>query len=168
MARELIFVDTESTGLADNPEAEMWELSWARRGGDIRTLWFGFKEVPEFIDNLTKFTERGCAGKRSEYFEFEEFLIAAKDNTIVAANPSHDKHFLVLSGLWNFHYRMLDVESYAMAALGLDYVPGMKDIYNELAPSIPDLVKPDHSSRNDVAAMRQCFLFMEEMNNVAA
>jgi DNA polymerase III alpha subunit (gram-positive type) len=160
---ELIFVDTESTGLADDPDAVMWELSWGRREGEVKTLWFGRKEVPAFIDDLTGFTKRGCAGKRSTHFEVEEFLAAAKDNTIVAANPSHDKHFIQLAGLWNFHYRMLDVESYAMKALDLDYMPGMKNIYDELEPHIGGLVMPDHSSRNDVLAMRQAFLFMEKM-----
>lgn len=167
MARNLIFVDTETTGFEDDPNAEMWELSWAHRDGDVRTLWFGFNEVPQVIDDLTGFSKRDCAGKRSEYFEFEEFLIASKDSTMVCANPSFDKHFIKLAGLWQFHYRTLDIESYAMAVLGLDEVPGMKTIYDALEPHIGGLVMPDHSSRNDVLALRQCYLFLEEMANAA-
>jgi DNA polymerase III alpha subunit (gram-positive type) len=163
MARELIFVDTETTGFEDDPNAEMWELSWARRDGVSRTLWFGFTEVPAFIDELTGFTSRNCAGKRSEYFEFEEFLKASKDATMVCANPSFDKHFIKLAGLWQFHYRTLDIESYAMAKLQLDEVPGMKGISDILAPNLPNLVLPDHSSRNDVLALRECYLFLEDM-----
>lgn len=162
MLRELIFVDTESTGLADQPDAEMFELSWARRDGDIKTLWFGKTEVPPFIDNLTKFTERNFAGKLSTHFEIQEFLVASKDATIVAANPAHDMWFIKLAGLWQFHYRMLDIESYAMAKLDLDYVPSMKNIYDELRP-YTQLPAPDHSSRGDVATMRHAFLFLEEM-----
>lgn len=161
--RELIFVDTETTGFDDNPDAEVWELSWARRDGDVRTLWFGLTEVPAFIDELTGFTARGCAGKRSEYFEFEEFLIASKDATMVAANPGFDKHFIKLAGLWQFHYRTLDIESYAMAKLDLTEVPGMKTIEQILAPSIPNLTVPDHSSRNDVLCMREAYIFLEQM-----
>jgi hypothetical protein len=163
MARELIFVDTETTGFEDDPNAEMWELSWARREGDVRTLWFGFTEVPAVIDELTGFTARGCAGKRSEYFEFEEFLKASKDATMVAAEPGFDKYFVKLGGLWQFYYRTIDVESYAMAKLGLDYVPSMKNISDILGPHIPEMTKPDHSSRNDVLAMREAYLFLEDM-----
>lgn len=160
--RDLIFVDTESTGLADDPEAEVWEVTWARIDDEPRTLWFGFTEVPEFIDDLTKFTERNCAGKRSEYFEFEEFMRASKNNTMVAANPAHDQHFLKLAGIWNFHYRMLDIESYAMAKLDLYYVPGMKDIYDILSASGHKITEPDHSSRNDVLAMRDAYIILRD------
>lgn len=160
--RDLIFVDTETTGLADDPEAEVWEVTWARIDEEPRTLWFGFTEVPEFIDKLTKFTERNCAGKRSEYFEFEEFMRASKNNTMLAANPAHDQHFLKLAGIWNFHYRMLDIESYAMAKLDLYYVPSMKDIYDILSASGHKITEPDHSSRNDVLAMRDAYIILRD------
>ena len=163
--RNLIFVDTETTGFDDDPDAQMWELSWAPREGAVRTLWFGFKEIPAEIDELTGFTKRNCAGKRSDYFEFEEFLRASKDATMVAANPAFDEHFIKLAGLWQFHYRKLDIESYAMAKLNLDEVPSMIGIYRELEPHIGGLIMPDHSSRNDVLAMRECYLFLEQMTS---
>lgn len=160
--RELIFVDTESTGLADNPEAEIVELTWARALGEPHTLWFGVKEVPEFIDNMIGFTERGISGRLSTQPEFQAFLEASDGATMVAANPGHDKHFLQQAGLWNFHYRMLDIESYAYAKMSeFDDVPGMKGIYDLLVDKGVKLTAPDHTSRNDVLAMRQAFWHLE-------
>lgn len=160
--RDLIFVDTESTGLADNEDAEIVELTWARRTGDPRTLYFGVLEVPPFVDDMIGFTRRNIAGVVSPWIDVQEFLEASHDNTMVAANPGHDKHFIKQAGLWQFHYRMLDIESYAMAKLGLPEMPGMKNIYDELR-DFTDLTEPDHTSRNDVLAMREAFLYLESL-----
>lgn len=160
--RNLIFVDTESTGLADDPDAEIVELTWATIDSEPETLYFGIEEVPEFIDNFIGFTKRGIAGRLSDNFAFERFLKAADGNTMVAANPGHDKHFLEKAGLWRFHYRMLDIESYAMAKFDLDEVPGMKAIFDELKGDGFELTEPDHTSRNDVLAMREAYKFMRE------
>jgi hypothetical protein len=164
IVRNLIFVDTESTGLADNPDAEIVELTWATLEGEPETLWFGVKEVPEFIDNLIGFTKRGISGRRSTQPEIERFLAASDGQTMVAANPSHDKWFIEQAGLWRFHYRMLDIESYAYGKIeAFDEVPGMKNIFDTLTAYGAKLTQPDHTSRNDVLAMREAFLFMEDM-----
>lgn len=155
--RSLIFVDTESTGLADDPDAEIVELTWATIDSEPETLYFGLQAVPPFIDNLIKFTERGLAGRLSDNFAVERFLKASDGNTMVAANPAHDMHFLKKAGLWQFHYRMLDIESYAMSELGLSQVPGMKEITDVLVSEGFDITEPDHTSRNDVLAMRDAY-----------
>lgn len=160
--RELIFVDTESTGLADNPDAELVELTWATRDSEPETLYFGVTEVPDFINRLIKFDEREISGLKSDHFAIERFLKASMDNTMVAANPSHDKHFLYEAGIWRFHYRMLDISTYAMAKLNLEQMPGMSDIFRELKESGHDITAPDHTSRNDVLAMREAFLILED------
>lgn len=157
--KNLIFVDTESTGLEDDVNAEIVELTWATIDSEPETLYFGVKAVPPFIDNLIKFTERGIAGRLSDYFAVERFLKASDGQTMVAANPSHDKHFIKQAGLWRFHYRMLDIESYAMAKLNLPEMPGMKTIYDEFENSLT--VEPDHTSRNDVLAMREMYSILE-------
>lgn len=158
--RELIFVDTESTGL--NPKHdELVELSYATLDSDIKTLFFGVTEVPEFIDDLIKFTERGIRGKTSTSDEIADFLTLSNDNTMVAANPSHDKGFLEAFGLWKFHYRMLDIESYAFALLRVEEVPSMKNMHDLLA-EYTDLPEPDHSSAGDVAAMRAIYIYLRD------
>lgn len=161
--RNLIFVDTETTGFDDNPDAEVFELSYAPLTGDVKTLFFGVEEVPQIVDDLTKFTERGISGYLSPESEFTEFAQVAKDNTMVAANPAFDKLFIRRAGLFNFHYRMLDIESYAMKALGLSFVPGMHDIFKALTEMGFTLPEPDHTSRGDVLAMRQAFQILRRL-----
>jgi len=159
--RNLIFVDTETTGL-DPYDASLVELTWATLDSEPQTLWFGVKEVPDFIDNLIGFTKRGIAGRVSPYADVEAFLAASDGQTMVAANPGFDKGFIDAAGLWRFHYRMLDIESYAMAKLALDTVPSMKEIHDEVSQYI-DITTPDHTSRNDVLAMRDAYAYLETL-----
>lgn len=155
--RELIFVDTETTGL--NPKTdELVELSWATMYGPVKTLYFGTEWVPQVIDDLIGFSNRNLAGRTSPDSEFAEFDSAMLDNTMVAANPSFDKAFLEEYDMFGFHYRTLDIETYAMAKLGLKYVPGMVDVYRTMChlgyTSIPE---PDHTSAGDVESMRSIY-----------
>jgi DNA polymerase III epsilon subunit-like protein len=160
--KNLIFVDTESTGLSDDENSEIVELTWVTLDGEPETLYFGVQVVPPFIDNLIGFTKRGIAGRRSDHFAIERFLTAADGNTMVAANPSHDKHFIEKAGLWRFHYRMLDIESYAMAKFDLSEMPGMKAVHDYLASEGFEMANvPDHTSRGDVLAMRDAYLVMK-------
>lgn len=160
--RELIFVDTETTGL-DEANDKLVELTWAREEGDPTTLYFGVKEVPDFIDKLIGFRERGIAGKVSTAAEFQAYTEACTDNTMVAANPAFDKAFATRWALFPFYYRMLDIESYAMGKLDLDYVPGMKGIYDILNERGYEIVQPDHTSYNDVLAMRDAYHILRKM-----
>lgn len=157
--REIIFVDTETTGL-DAEDAELVELTWAREEGEPETLYFGLESVPDFIDNFIGFTKRGLSGRLSDHFAIERFLKASMDNTMVAANPAFDKAFIEKAGLWRFHYRMLDVEAYAMAKLNLDEMPGLKDVYKYLKLDGFELMEPDHTSRNDVLALREAYFIL--------
>lgn len=161
--RELIFVDTETTGL-NCGEDRLVELTYARIDGEPKTLYFGVTEVPEFIDNLIKFSARGIAGRESSPEEFEDYYDTAKDNTMVAANPAFDKGFLDGHDIFDFHYRMLDIETYAMAVLQLNYVPSMKEITDMLRDRGFKITEPDHTSRNDVLAMRDAFKALVELN----
>lgn len=160
--RNLIFVDTETTGL-DHETDELIELTWARRQGEPETLWFGIEEVSSFIDNLIGFTKRGIAGRRSDNFAVERFLAASENATMVAANPAFDMGFIKAQGLWRFHYRMLDIESYAMAKLELTEVPGLNTVFEILKGDGAKITQPDHTSRNDVLAMREAFLILENL-----
>lgn len=159
----LIFVDTETTGL-DPVNNQMVELTWAPLEGDPETLWFGVQQVPDFIDKLISFTPRGIAGRISDHFAIERFLKASDGATMVAANPAFDQAFIQAKSLWKFHYRMLDIESYAMAKLNLDYVPGMNDIYKRLTESGFKITEPDHTSRNDVLALRDSYKVLKRLS----
>lgn len=157
--RDLIFVDTETTGL--DPETEqLVELTWSPLLGEPETLFFGVEEVSPFIDNFIKFTERGIAGLKSDNDAFTRFFAASENATMVAANPAFDAAFIKAAGLWRFHYRMLDIETYAMAKLNLSDVPSMKEIHTLLAERGHEIPHPDHTSRGDVLAMKDMFVYL--------
>ncbi|UTN92335.1 DnaQ-like DNA polymerase III subunit [Streptomyces phage Stigma] len=161
--KELVFVDTETTGL-DASSDKLVELSYATLNSDIKTLYFGVTEVPDFIDNLTKFYARGV-DKMPMYSEdeFVDFCNTMWGNTMVAANPAFDQSFMKANNLWNAHYRMLDIESYAMSKLDLDQVPSMFQIVQELEKRGYTLTQPDHSSYNDVKALREAYNILRYM-----
>lgn len=161
--KELVFVDTETTGLVSWSD-RLVELSYATMDSEIKTLYFGVKDVPPFIDNLTKFYERGVDKMPEASIEdIKEFMDVMEGNTMVAANPAFDKAFLEEEALWSAHYRMLDIESYAMARLGLDEVPSMFQIVQELEKRGYVLTQPDHSSYNDVKALREAYKILRYM-----
>lgn len=158
--RRLIFVDTETTGL-DPATEKLTELAYAFETGEVKTLYFGVTEVNEYIDKLTHYYARGIDKiAKSSDDEFNEFLRISKGNTMVAANPGFDSNFLEAAGLFNFSYRKLDIESYAMKALNLEYVPGMKQIHTILKDHGYDIAEPNHTAAGDVIAMRQMFLIL--------
>jgi DNA polymerase III alpha subunit (gram-positive type) len=161
--KELVFVDTETTGLNASSD-KLVELSYATLDSEIKTLYFGITEVPDFIANLTKFYERGVhLQPRASLEEATEFIETMRGNTMVAANPAFDKGFLERQELFTAHYRMLDIESYAMARLGLDEVPSMVQIVKALEARGYKLTQPDHSSYNDVKAMREAYKILRYM-----
>ncbi|AVD99274.1 DNA polymerase III alpha [Streptomyces phage BillNye] len=161
--RNFVFIDCETTGL--NPkEDKLVELTYATNDSHFRTLYFGVTEVPPFIDELTKFTERGVADEpHASLAQINDFLETLDDQTMVSANPAFDKAFLEENGLWNGHYRVLDIEAYAMAKLGLDFVPSMKNIYDMLTERGYKLTTPDHSSYKDTKALREAFNILRYM-----
>lgn len=155
--RKFVYLDIETTGL-DSERDNIVELSYAIEQGEITTLYSGIKSVPPKIDELIKFTERGLADKPTcTQEEVVLFLEATKGQTMVAANPAFDSQFLKDRDLWSMSYRMLDIESYAMAKLNLSYVPGLIDIYKELVKQGFNVPEPDHSSYGDVRALRFMF-----------
>jgi hypothetical protein len=73
--------------------------------------------------------------------------------TLVAANPAFDASFL--RARWHeapWKYRLLDVETYAMPALGLDVPKGLAYIAEQLG-----VTAPDHSAAADVHTLRECW-----------
>lgn len=156
--RKFIFLDVETTGL-NHVTDNIVELSYAVENGEIVTLFSGIKKVSPQIDELIKFYERGVDKEETcTQEDVDKFLEVSKGNTLVAANPAFDSSFLKERDLWTMSYRMLDIESYAMAKLDLSYVPGMAEIYEVLTEEYGYTVpKPDHSSRGDVEALRFMF-----------
>lgn len=161
--RNLVFVDCETTGL-DSQKDLLVEVTYAVEDCEPRTLFFGVKRVPAFIDDLIKFSERRVAEQpaatEDEINGFKAFL---RNQTMVAGNPKFDVSFLEANGLYTAHYRTLDVQSYAMAKLNLNFMPSMQEIHDLLSERGYKFTAPDHSSRNDVLFLREAFRVLRYM-----
>ena len=164
--RPLIYTDVETTGL-DSAEDQLVEVSYAVEDGPIKTLYFGVMEVPDStIDELIKFSARGIAGISSTDAEIDEFLAISNGATMVSANPPFDMAFLQANDLYRFHYRCLDIESFAMATLELPFVPGMSEINLIINEKFgEDLPMGDHTSAGDVHALREAHRWLCARNH---
>jgi DNA polymerase III epsilon subunit-like protein len=158
-----VFTDLETTGL-DPDRDRIVELAYGvGLEGPIETLYFGVQEVPPFIDDLIGFTARDLKNKPSATSEdIATFLKTCKDRHILAANPAFDYDFLYRNGLWNFKYRKADIESYAMKAFKINYLPSMQDIFEILTVHGYAIPAPNHTAAGDVRAMRVMFEILSE------
>lgn len=76
----------------------------------------------------------------------------------MGANPAFDAAFLTARwGTAPWHFRLLDVEAYAMGALGYDRPRGLTTICDDLRAHGFDIPVPGHSAAADVAATRAAF-----------
>lgn len=162
MSRTLVFVDVETTGL-DPEYDQLIELTFGTLTGTLQTLYFGVEKVAPFIDEMIGFTKRGIAGRTSPLTAFDDFYRLTEQQTMVAANPTFDRGFMVKNELYRFHHRSLDIESYAMAKLDLQEMPGMADVYNILTERGFKITEPDHTSRNDVQAMIDAYRVLRKL-----
>jgi hypothetical protein len=157
----LVFVDIETTGL-DATRHEMIELAWAVEDGPIsvvrprHTLRFADPKALE----VNQYYERdlGDVALWSTPLECSKFLLDARDNTLVAANPAFDASFLHAHfGFAPWHYRLFDVEAYAAGVFDWDAPRSLKSIRDELADRKHRMAVPDHSGHGDVVVLRQAY-----------
>lgn len=160
--RDFVFVDTETTGL--DPEKDLLvELSYAVNIEPVvGPLFFGVEEVNDFIDELIGFTKRGIAGNISTPAKFAKFSKDTQGHTMVAANPTFDAAFLKRHGLFEFHYRMIDLSAFAMGILDLPEMPGQHEVVNQLRNRGYGIPEADHTSRNDVLALQASFFALQD------
>lgn len=156
----LVFIDTETTGL-DPARHSIWEIAYAVDNGPIKSSFVAHST--EHADPtalalngyLNRFAGSPLLGLAFEKQLREDVAGAA----IVAANPAFDAAFLRARwGVTPWHHRMLDIESYAAALLGLT-VPlrGLKGITDELRERGFTIPEPDHTAAGDVATLRASF-----------
>lgn len=164
-----IFADTETTGL--DPELhEVWEIAWAHDVGEVESA-----VVPHTLVGadpaalaMNGYFKRGLGhGVATEASLLAEgrFRADLTGAVLVGANPSFDARFLAKRwGTEPWQYRMLDIEAYAMGALGWMKPRGLKDIRVELVDRYGvEIPEPDHSAAGDVATLRACFHFLERL-----
>jgi hypothetical protein len=169
--RHLLFVDTETTGL--HPLAQAFELGWKKETDEgVNSLILPhslFGADPAAL-KVNRYRERGLVpfaqlGREAER-HLDRFRIDATDATLVIANPSFDvPHLMKLVGFQLWHYRIIDIESYAMPILGHSRPQGMSTIYRELTELGHQLPENDHTVVGDIRMMEAAFNILRTMGD---
>jgi len=158
-----VFLDLETTGL-DPAKHQAWEAAYAVgldgpvQHGLLPHDAANADPAAMHLNNyLVRMEQANQDLKTALKFE-GAFKTALQGATLVGANPAFDAAFL--KARWGdtpWHYRLLDVESYAMPLLGYDKPQGLKVICEELTACGYEIYQPDHSARADVLCVRDCF-----------
>lgn len=166
-----VFLDLETTGL-DPAKHQAWEAAYAVgldgpvQHGLLPHDAANADPAAMHLNNyLVRMEQANQDLKTALKFE-GAFKTALQGATLVGANPAFDAAFL--KARWGdtpWHYRLLDVEAYAMPILGYDSPKGLKDIYADLTNLGHDIYKPDHSARADVLCVRDCFRVLSNLAN---
>lgn len=168
---DLVFLDTETTGL-DPSRHSVWEIAYAVNDGPIESsiVRHSLVNADPFALSINGYLDRNSWADGAEAYSllgvtFEGALIKAlKGATLVAANPAFDAGFLAARwGSAPWHYRMLDVEAYAMPVLGHDRPKGLFTIASDLRDLGHDIPAPDHTAAADVATLRASFNALTEL-----
>lgn len=166
MKREIIVVDVETTGFDpirhETVEVAWWNLDTGERGyfvpihdvpstladANIRSL-----QINRYVDRLAE------AEQDTKYVELNRLWDQLNGNTLAGSNPRFDAGFLArmfhkanLATTNPWHYRLWDLAPYAAGVLGLDHLPGLDDVCQQL-----EIGRPDHSAEGDVTATGLCF-----------
>lgn len=158
----LVFLDTETTGL-DPDRHSVWEVAWAVDDGPINAGIVVHRldtaDPEALVINRYHDRVQSSYGHGAQALDTESALRAALvDATIVGANPAFDTAFLRARwGVAPWHYRMIDVETYAMPVLSYDRPQGMKRITADLRAAGYEIPEPDHTAAGDVATLRAAY-----------
>ena len=163
----LVYLDTETTGL-DPDRHEIWELAYAVDDGPIHSgvMFHSLRHADPKALAMNGYWDRTRDATPKAWQQLENGARTALEGaTLVGANPAFDAAFLRARwGVAPWRYRLLDVEAYAMGALGYDQPKGLKDIAATLAIGEGfDIPSPDHSAAGDVATLRACHLALRKI-----
>lgn len=157
---DLIFLDTETTGLEDDKHA-VWEIAYAINDGEIQShvVVHSLMTADPAALEINKYYERFPDGARSRGPQVDLMIREIlKGNTLVCSNPSFDRGFL--KARWKespWHHRSVDISSFAMPLLGHDRPMGLATVAAELRSMGYEIPWEDHSAAGDVRAMRECY-----------
>lgn len=156
----IVYIDTETSGL-DPRVHSVWEVAYAFEKGRIfhGVIPNSVVTVDPKAAEVNGYEDRAYTGENLAQLQWNErwFFEALAGNTICAANPAFDTSFLFARwGVAPWKYRLLDVEAYAMGALGHDVPQSLFKIADQLTELGHTIPVPDHTAGDDVATLRAC------------
>lgn len=168
---EFIYLDLETTGL--NPLThQIWEAGWAVNDGPVMNgilahSIFNAMSQALHIGSYERRLGHTYDNKAAEAVE-KDLYDALSKKTVVGANPAFDTAMLTQrwAGDQPWHYRLLDIQAYSMAALKLRDVPSLvqvKDGLRNLGYQIPS---PQHTAASDVECVRACHLALMKIYEI--
>lgn len=174
----LKFLDTEFTHL-DPRLAEVFEVAMADEVGPVESWLLPHSLAtasPESLE-INRYWERFPAGAAREWdidagrprIDVKADLIVREKLegvTIVGSNPACDRDVLFRRwGVAPWHYRSVDISTYAMGVLGHAEPHGQYAISQELRAMGYDIREPDHTAAADVESLRDCFLVLRTIRH---
>lgn len=154
LSNDLLFVDTETTGLT--MDHDIWEIAHARGDGVI------FSHVVEHSlrnADLRALELNGYYNRSTKPQTRDPHIIPSfQGKTLVGANPAFDAYRLEKRwGVAPWHYRMIDVESMAVAIFKLEKPLGLKGLVDLLRAQMFDIPENDHTAGGDVDTTREVY-----------
>lgn len=173
MTRHLIVVDCETNGLDPARhvafEVAWWNLTTDQRGhfiaphspnellatADLQAL-----RVNRYIDRIPYQSQDADGSELGRLYGQLYDDATGTEHTLAGANPAFDAAFLSKlldphqdwAALTPWHHRLWDLSAYAAGVLGLDELPGLRQVCDLL-----DVAPPDHTAEGDVTATGLCF-----------
>lgn len=158
MSTDLVFLDTETTGL-DPALHEVWEIAVAVNDGPVSSYRLPHSIAtadPKALELNGYWGRANRPGATDAYdLELRAMLSGA---TVVGANPAFDTAFLRARwGASPWHHRLIDVESMALTVLGYERPKGLHALAEDLRDRGHNIPAPDHSAAADVATTRAVY-----------
>lgn len=160
MTTELCFIDTETTGL-DPRIHQPYEVSyWLESAPEPRTI-----HLPHTLDyadaaalRIGNYFERGFEPFPSRGHAETDLIAPLCGVTLVGANPGFDAAMLTrFIGAPVWHYRLIDVESMAMALFDWPRPQGLTGIVEALQSEGYEIPEQTHTAEGDVRTTRAVY-----------
>lgn len=159
----LVFLDTETTGL-DPKLHEVFEIAYVVDNAEYiecEIVAHTLRNATEEALTINRYHKRRVPELFTEFAarRFESRLFTALEGqTLVCANPHFDANMLEARwGAAPWHYRLLDIEAYAMPAFGWDTPKGLHTIYTALNERGFNIPESNHTAWSDVNTLRETF-----------
>lgn len=161
MPRQIVVVDTETTGLHE--DAVILEVA-AVNVETGEELYFAphvdcqaFAEASGHAMQINRYFERGVFedeltlwATQDHYSKLEDML---EGNTFAGSNPTFDSTRLPIGNVW--HHRLLDLSAFAAGVLGVH--PGELPGAHAVCELLGVVNEEEHSALGDARAAAECF-----------